>query len=389
MVATSALSMGIDHPHVYHVLFYREPFTLIDYIQQAGRAGRDNRHPAIVEVNPSQSLRDVEPEILEFIETLGCRRNVLQKHMDGIPSSCYGIPNAELCDRCHSPEKDSPRRPLGTSLEHSLTANLPLAIDNRQREQQTLVVEAIYDTIHYLQRHCVKCTLSYINASSVSCDCLPIAKEDIELLDRVIKRARHERPVPGLHTCIYCRMPQMKGIRGCMDRHMTAFGVNGDRACNGQDFILSTFYVALALQRLPPLIVQELGLHPERLGEILWRPVIEPPFDRFDIGRQLLYLHLILPGTISHVNDRPESVSALTTEKWFHSWIPDVRPSTDDKIQYSMSAVLVPPTQIEVIGNAKGGPAPISQRIRPSLRLPAINFVKSRDQDGSPLIHTG
>jgi superfamily II DNA helicase RecQ len=382
MVATSALSMGIDHPHVYHVLFYREPFTLIDYIQQAGRAGRDNKHRAIVEINPSQGLKDVEPELLEFIQTLGCRRNVLQKHMDDIPSSCHGIPNAELCDRCRFSEEDPPLMLSSTSLEHSVTASLPLAVDNQQREQQALVVEAIYDTIVYLQHRCVRCTLSYNARPSAPCDCPPTSKKDIELLDQVISQARRGKPFPGLHTCIYCRMPQMKTIRDTMDRHMSVFGVNGDQICSGRDFIISTLYVALALQKLPPLILHELGLHPEHLGEILWRPVIEPPFDRFDIWRQILYLHLILPGTISHVTDRPASVSALIAEPWYQSWIPDLNPSTDDRVKYSMCDILILPAQIEAIKNDNRDAAPTSNRTRHSLRLPAINLVKAQDQHG-------
>jgi ATP-dependent DNA helicase RecQ len=62
MVATSAFGMGIDKPDIRYIAHYQAPGSLEQYIQQAGRAGRDGK--------PSDCLLLFDPSDLEIQEYL-------------------------------------------------------------------------------------------------------------------------------------------------------------------------------------------------------------------------------------------------------------------------------------------------------------------------------
>lgn len=114
IVATAALGTGIDIPGITHVVHLEAPRSIIDYAQEAGRAGRAGEETIaeiVVEEKdwPSDGAttdKVVEPkkrEVDNLIRTQGCRRRVLGQCLDGDPRDCKGI-KAVLCDNCQRDE---------------------------------------------------------------------------------------------------------------------------------------------------------------------------------------------------------------------------------------------------------------------------------------------
>lgn len=150
MFATSALGQGVDCPHVRKVFFVGNPFNVVDFAQQAGRAGRDGSPADIYMIPPLRSrdpfvpnaadkdpsLTDLERSLLKGLESVfyesgplspyqqvykifckprDCIRRQLTTLLDSISSSCFtGGPGTELCSLCES-ELDEARNPRDPS----------------------------------------------------------------------------------------------------------------------------------------------------------------------------------------------------------------------------------------------------------------------------------
>lgn len=112
MFATSAFGMGLDYPSVRAVVHFGLSYSLLDFVQASGRAGRDGL--------PAQSILLTSPDciknIQKYMATLGstnafeemrlflteenCRQSLLSRLVDGVDYSCLLNPESEFCDVC-------------------------------------------------------------------------------------------------------------------------------------------------------------------------------------------------------------------------------------------------------------------------------------------------
>lgn len=112
ITATSALGTGVDFRGIVFVLHVDLPWSMIDFAQESGRAGRDGEVVTsmilvpenVVEVKLQQGGIGLDRSaIAEFVTSRGCRRRTMSAYLDGeeMARSCGDLVNCAQCDRCN------------------------------------------------------------------------------------------------------------------------------------------------------------------------------------------------------------------------------------------------------------------------------------------------
>ncbi|KAH7110378.1 recQ family helicase [Dactylonectria estremocensis] len=107
IVATAALGTGLDVAGIIHVIHLEAPASIIDYAQEAGRAGRAGERVTaqIVVKEKDWPAEDAEKdscldlkrrEVNSLVRTHGCQRRVLGQCLDRDPRDCKGIDSDAL-----------------------------------------------------------------------------------------------------------------------------------------------------------------------------------------------------------------------------------------------------------------------------------------------------
>lgn len=72
VIATCALGMGINIPHVRYVVQYLTPNTLIDMMQQAGQGGRDHLQAQSIVYYTKQQFTQCSKDLKTVVNHKGC-----------------------------------------------------------------------------------------------------------------------------------------------------------------------------------------------------------------------------------------------------------------------------------------------------------------------------
>ncbi|KAG8932633.1 hypothetical protein FRC01_012975 [Tulasnella sp. 417] len=100
MLATCALGLGINPGDCGLVLHYQAPRSMLEYVQESGRAGR-NGNPSSAVLLWNQKPQGDDEMIHDFLTTPLCRRRVIFGYMDGDAPDCLSLPQGNLlCDNC-------------------------------------------------------------------------------------------------------------------------------------------------------------------------------------------------------------------------------------------------------------------------------------------------
>ena len=109
IVATSALGTGVDFPGVVFILHVDLPYSMIDFAQESGRAGRageDVDSVIMAEDGKAEKMLATkkggldEKMIWEFVTTKDCRRRVMSLYLDDREVECGSDARMARCDKC-------------------------------------------------------------------------------------------------------------------------------------------------------------------------------------------------------------------------------------------------------------------------------------------------
>jgi len=107
MVATTAFAAGVDYAHVRHVFIMKATYTLIDFVQMAGRGGRFADTIAFVHLvqwrgcSIAHGIR-IERQMRDYIKNkTTCCRLLLNNYLYDNPEGCQDVPSNSICWICH------------------------------------------------------------------------------------------------------------------------------------------------------------------------------------------------------------------------------------------------------------------------------------------------
>ncbi|CAB4033633.1 mediator of RNA polymerase II transcription subunit 34-like [Paramuricea clavata] len=103
IIATSALSMGVNFPDIRFIVMFGPPRDILDLHQKAGRAGRDGLSSDILIHYYGQQISHVDEDVREFLKNDDCMRVAAYRiyDQDVVPllpaHSCCGFCAASCC----------------------------------------------------------------------------------------------------------------------------------------------------------------------------------------------------------------------------------------------------------------------------------------------------
>lgn len=143
---TIAFGIGIDCPNIRRVIHLGVPYTMEEYFQEAGRAGRDGLPAeAIIYHNSydtSKAKRGLQDTMIKFAKsTSECKRDIIlqyfgyhaPKRNDGGHNCCDYHRNICLCELCTSEAEIVPEIVPEDDLNSTAPAGI-IAVSKEQRD---------------------------------------------------------------------------------------------------------------------------------------------------------------------------------------------------------------------------------------------------------------
>ncbi|CAB4020860.1 Hypothetical predicted protein [Paramuricea clavata] len=98
IIASTALSMGFNFPDIRYTINWGPTRTILDFHQEAGRAGRDGNLSHVIVIYHGHQLSQCENDVKDFVNSDGCYRVACYKPFDD--SIAPLNPHHNCCSNC-------------------------------------------------------------------------------------------------------------------------------------------------------------------------------------------------------------------------------------------------------------------------------------------------
>lgn len=98
VIASSALSMGVNFPDVRYIIHWGPARNMLDYHQESGRGGRDNKPTQVLTIYHGQQISLCEDAVKAFLKSNGCYRVEAYKPFDKKINPLQ--PSHDCCKQC-------------------------------------------------------------------------------------------------------------------------------------------------------------------------------------------------------------------------------------------------------------------------------------------------
>jgi len=137
MVATVAFGMGINYPSVRLVVHWQATSSLLDFIQESGRCGRDGQPAKSIVLDFENNHDDrIDQSFQEYLRTTRCRTQLIERHLHGSGLPCMADPGRTICDNSLPLTVEDERRPNVIHNTNYLPPEDSLLVEPRLGEQK-------------------------------------------------------------------------------------------------------------------------------------------------------------------------------------------------------------------------------------------------------------